>query len=76
MKFAFAILFALCLVSCVNIPVPPIGKDQGKLGSLQVKLAVSYIPYIDPEKQTENKTAEDPSVMYAWENFSKTLHNK
>ena len=76
MKFALAILFALFLVSCVNIPIPPAGQNQGKLGSVQLKLAVSYIPYIDPDKQIENKPAEDPSVMYAWEHFSKTLKDK
>ena len=76
MKFGFAILLATILCSCVNIPIPPAGQNQGKLGSVQLKLAVSYIPYIDPDKPTENKTTEDPSVMYAWEHFSKTLKDK
>jgi hypothetical protein len=70
------ILLALGLASCVNIPIPPAGQNQGKLGSVQLKLAVSYIPYIDPDRPTENKPTEDPSVMYAWEHFSKTLKDK
>ena len=55
MKFAFAILLAIILCSCVNIPIPPSGQNQGKLGSVQLKLAASYIPYIDPDKPTKNK---------------------
>ena len=76
MKSVAIILLALAFTSCVNIPIPPVGQNQGKLGSVQLKLAVSYIPYIDPDKQIENKPAEDPSVMYAWEHFSKTLKDK
>jgi hypothetical protein len=70
------ILLAFGLTSCVNIPIPPAGQNQGKLGSVQLKLAVSYIPYIDPDKQKEDKPKEDPSVMYAWEHFSKTIKDK
>jgi hypothetical protein len=70
------ILLAVGLTSCVNIPIPPAGQNQGKLGSVQLKLAVSYIPYIDPDKQKEDKPKEDPSVMYAWEHFSKTIKDK
>jgi hypothetical protein len=70
------ILLAFALNSCVNIPIPPAGQNQGKLGSVQLKLSASYIPYIDPDKPKEDKPAEDPSVMYAWENFSKTIKDK
>jgi len=70
------ILLAFALNSCVNIPIPPVGQNQGKLGSVKLKLAVSYIPYIDPDKPKEDKPAEDPSVMYAWEHFSKTIKDK
>ena len=75
MKYA-AILLALTLTSCVNIPIPPAGQNQGKLGSVQLKVAVSYIPYIDPEKPTQQTEKTDPNVMYAWEHFSKTLKDK
>jgi hypothetical protein len=70
------ILLAFALNSCVNIPIPPAGQNQGKLGSVQLKLSASYIPYIDPDKPKEDKPAEDPSVMYAWEHFSKTIKDK
>jgi hypothetical protein len=76
MKSLGIILLAVGLTSCVNIPIPPAGQNQGKLGSVQLKLAVSYIPYINPDKQKEDKPAEDPSVMYAWEHFSKTIKDK
>lgn len=76
MKSLGIILLAVGLTSCVNIPIPPAGQNQGKLGSVQLKLAVSYIPYIDPDKQKEDKPKEDPSVMYAWEHFSKTIKDK
>lgn len=55
--------------------MPPIGKDQGVLGSLQLKLAVSYIPRIKPENKTETEK-EDPSVIFAFEQFSKTIKDK
>lgn len=76
MKSLGIILLAVGLTSCVNIPIPPAGQNQGKLGSVQLKLAVSYIPYIDPDKQKEDKPKEDPSLMYAWEHFSKTIKDK
>lgn len=76
MKSLVIILLAFALNSCVNIPIPPAGQNQGKLGSVQLKLAVSYIPYIDPDKPKEDKPKEDPSVMYAWEHFSKTIKDK
>ena len=76
MKSLGIILLAVGLTSCVNIPIPPAGQNQGKLGSVQLKLAVSYIPYIDPDKPKEDKPKEDPSVMYAWEHFSKTITDK
>jgi len=75
-KYLTIILLAFALNSCVNIPIPPAGQNQGKLGSVQLKLAVSYIPYIDPDKPKEDKPKEDPSVMYAWEHFSKTIKDK
>jgi hypothetical protein len=75
MRLSLTILAVILLSSCVNIPIPPIGKDQGKLGSLQLKLAVSYIPRINPENKTE-KEKEDPSVIFAFEQFSKTLKDK
>jgi len=52
-----------------------IGKDQGKLGSVQLKLAVSYIPLVKPQNKKE-KEKEDPSVKYAFEQFSKTIKDK
>jgi PBP1b-binding outer membrane lipoprotein LpoB len=76
MKSLAIILLAFVLTSCVNIPIPPSGQNQGKLGSVQLKLSVSYIPYIDPDRPVESKPKQDPSVMYAWEHFSKTLKDK
>ena len=76
MKYLAIILLAFALNSCVNIPIPPAGQNQGKLGSVQLKLSASYIPYIDPDKPKEDKPEEDPSVMYAWEHFSKTIKDK
>lgn len=76
MKSLGIILLAFALNSCVNIPIPPAGQNQGKLGSVQLKLSASYIPYINPDKPKEDKPAEDPSVMYAWEHFSKTIKDK
>lgn len=75
MKLSLTIISAILLSSCVNIPIPPIGKDQGKLGSVQLKLAVSYIPLVKPQNKTETEK-EDPSVKYAFEQFSKTLKDK
>ena len=75
MKY-ITILFAFSLTSCVNVPIPPVGQNQGKLGSVQLKLAVSYIPYINPDKPTQQKEKIDPSVDYALEQFSKTLKDK
>lgn len=76
MKYLSIILLALAFTSCVNIPIPPAGQNQGKLGSVQLKLSASYIPYINPDKPKEDKPSEDPSVMYAWEHFSKTIKDK
>ena len=70
MKLSLTIISAILLSSCVNIPIPPIGKDQGKLGSVQLKLAVSYIPRIKTE------TEKEPSVIFAFEQFSKTIKDK
>lgn len=67
MKIA-TILFAFLLTSCVSIPIPPSGKNQGRLGS--IKLVVSYVPYANPEKGV------DSNVKYAWEHFSKTIKDK
>ena len=75
MKLSLTIISAILLSSCVNIPIPPIGKDQGKLGLVQLKLAVSYIPRIKPENKTETEK-EDPSVIFAFEQFSKTIKDK
>ncbi len=74
MRLSLTILAVILLSSCVNIPIPPIGKDQGKLGSVQLKLAVSYIPLVKPQNKTE--TEKDPSVKYAFEQFSKTIKDK
>jgi hypothetical protein len=71
MKLSLTIISAILLSSCVNIPIPPIGKDQGKLGLVQLKLAVSYIPRIKTETEKE-----DPSVIFAFEQFSKTIKDK
>ena len=75
MKLSLTIISVILLSSCVNIPIPPIGKDQGKLGSVQLKLAVSYIPRIKPQNKTETEK-EDPSVIFAFEQFSKTIKDK
>jgi len=75
MKLSLTIIAAILLSSCVNIPIPPIGKDQGKLGSVQLKLAVSYIPLVKPQNKTETEK-EDPNVKYAFEQFSKTIKDK
>jgi hypothetical protein len=75
MKLSLTIIAAILLSSCVSIPIPPIGKDQGKLGSVQLKLAVSYIPRIKPQNKTETEK-EDPSVIFAFEQFSKTIKDK
>ena len=75
MRLSLTILAVALLSSCVNIPIPPIGKDQGKLGSVQLKLAVSYIPRIKPENKKEIEK-EDPNVKYAFEQFSKTIKDK
>jgi len=75
MRLSLTILAVILLSSCVNIPIPPIGKDQGKLGSVQLKLAVSYIPLVKPQNKKE-KEKEDPSVKYAFEQFSKTIKDK
>jgi hypothetical protein len=75
MKLSLTIISAILLSSCVNIPIPPIGKDQGKLGSVQLKLAVSYIPLVKPQNKTETEK-EDPSVIFAFEQFSKTIKDK
>ena len=75
MKLSLTIIAAIILSSCVNIPIPPIGKDQGKLGSVQLKLAVSYIPRIKPQNKPETEK-EDPSVIFAFEQFSKTIKDK
>jgi len=74
MKLSLPIICAILLSSCVNIPIPPIGKDQGKLGSVQLKLAVSYIPVMKEGKNEIEKP--DPSVKYAFDLFSKTLKDK
>ena len=75
MKLSLTIIAAILLSSCVSIPIPPIGKDQGKLGSIQLKLAVSYIPRIKPQNKTETEKT-DPSVIFAFEQFSKTIKDK
>jgi len=74
MKLSLTIISAILLSSCVNIPIPPIGKDQGKLGSVQLKLAVSYIPLVKPQNKTE--TEKEPNVIFAFEQFSKTIKDK
>ena len=65
---SITILLAVFMTSCVSIPIPPSGKNQGKLGS--IKLAVSYVPYANPERETNS------NVKYAWEHFSKTMKDK
>ena len=62
------ILFAFLLTSCVSIPIPPTGSNQGKLGS--IRLVVSYVPYANPNTEMNSNT------KYAWEHFSKTLKDK
>ena len=61
-------MFSLTLTSCVSIPIPPTGQNQGKLGS--IRIAVSYVPYAKPN------TDMDSNTKYAWEHFSKTLKDK
>ena len=67
MKY-ITILLAIFMTSCVSIPIPPSGQNQGKLGS--IKLVVSYVPYANPER------GADSNVQYAWEHFSKTMKDK
>jgi hypothetical protein len=75
MKLSLPIIAVALLSSCVSIPIPPTGNDQGKLGSVQLKLGVSYIPRIKPENKQETEK-EDPNVKYAFEQFSKTIKDK
>lgn len=75
MKLSLPIIAVALLSSCVSIPIPPTGNDQGKLGSVHLKLGVSYIPRIKPENKQETEK-EDPSVKYAFEQFSKTIKDK
>lgn len=65
---SITILLAIFMTSCVSIPIPPSGQNQGKLGS--IKLVVSYVPYANPER------GADSNVKYAWEHFSKTMKDK
>ncbi len=67
MKYFLTIFSVVYLSSCVSIPIPPTGENQGKLGS--IKLSVSYVPYANPDRK-------DSSVKYAWEHFSKTIKDK
>lgn len=68
MKSLVIILLAFLLTSCVSIPIPPSGQNQGKLGS--IRLVVSYVPYANPERGVNS------NVQYAWEHFSKTIKDK
>jgi hypothetical protein len=68
MKLSLTIIAAIILSSCVSIPIPPTGQNQGKLGS--IKLAVSYVPYQNPDREA------DANVVYAWQHFSKTIKDK
>lgn len=65
----------MCLSSCVNIPIPPTGKDQGKLGLVQLKLSISYIPS-KSEKPKTIKEKKDANVDHAFAEFSKLLKDK
>lgn len=75
MKYFLTFLSVAYLSSCVNIPIPPTGKDQGKLGAVQLKLSVSYIPNNSDKPKTQ-KQEKDASVEYAFAQFSKTLKDK
>jgi hypothetical protein len=68
MKYFLTISFAVILSSCVSIPIPPTGENQGKLGAL--KLSISYVPYAKPDSNS------DANIVYAWQHFSKTLKDK
>jgi len=68
MKISLTIIAVALLSSCVSIPIPPTGQDQGKLGS--IKLSVSYIPHQKPDREA------DANVLYAWQHFSKTIKDK
>lgn len=68
MKLSLTIIALALLSSCVSIPIPPTGNNQGKLGA--IKLSVSYIPYQNPDRKA------DSSIVYAWEHFSKTIKDK
>ena len=76
MKLSLTIIAVALLTSCVTIPIPPTGQNQGKLGSVQIKVAVSYTPYNDPNKPKQQKEKVDPNIAHAWEHFSKTLKDK
>lgn len=75
MRVCLTIFVLSCLSACVNIPIPPVGKDQGKLGAVQLKLSISYIPVKSEKKQT-TKHEKDANVEYAFANFSKLLKDK
>jgi hypothetical protein len=68
MKYFLTIFFVALLSSCVSLPIPPTGKDQGKLGAL--KLSISYVPYAKPDSKS------DANIVYSWQNFSKTIKDK
>ena len=75
MKLFLTIFSLVYLSSCVNIPIPPTGKDQGKLGLVQLKLSISYIPS-KSEKPKTIKEKKDENVDHAFAEFSKLLKDK
>ena len=60
------------LSSCVSIPVPPFGDQQGHLGNLQVSVSVKYLPLQNPDLPGHDNLA------YAWGKFgqAKLLKDK
>ena len=60
------------LTSCVSIPIPPFGDQQGQLGNLQLSVSVKYLPLQNPDLPGNDNLA------YAWGKFgqAKVLKDK
>ena len=64
-----SILIALtcALPGCISIPIPPVGSHVGALGSVRVN--ITY-------ESNNTTTQKTPSMIYAFESFSRTLKDK
>ena len=61
------ITLALALPGCISIPIPPVGSHVGALGSVRVN--ITY-------ESNNTTTQKTPSMIYAFESFSRTLKDK